>query len=1216
MRTLTESQRRAVAAQGNVLVVAGAGTGKTSTLVARCVARLEEGCSLENILMVTFTDAAAAEMRERIRHELSRRARPAATPERSAWLDQQLALLDTAFISTLSSFCLQLVREHFYELEIDPQVSVLDEQQTWPLIEETLDALLQRHYGGDSSSAKAVQELVRQQAGGSDEKIRRWIVKLHRHAQTLPDPERWLAQQLAAFAEADPVSWRKWLAKGFSDWCKLWLPMLRAQPMENSPAHRSAKALAALQRPALCSHADITAALAEIVAADQDWPDKKKTVYRTPLETFFAEAGFLHSVTVPSGDRDPLAEDWEWVRHHMAALLRLTEQFTAEFSLRKREAGGVDFADVEQFALRLLRHAGSGEPTATARSWQERFHHVFVDESQDINAAQDAIISALSRDGAAANRFLVGDVKQSIYRFRLADPSIFRGYQERWHGGCAEGQCISLSENFRSREVILEFVNALFAVLMRPAIGGVAYDEAAKLRFGAPEERKALSLESPQSKEARVELHLLSRSRDDTEGAGAEDEGAVARQELVDLAVTEREARLLALRLRELKTAGHLVWDDKARRFRPATWRDMVVLLRSPSGKVESFAKEFARAGVPLQAARAGFFEALEIMDLLNLLKLLDNPLQDVPLLAVLRSSLVGLSLDELAEIRAHNRERVFWTALRRYHGEMRIADCGLRIADCEMGKAESVWKKVDLFLSQFERWRELIRQTSLSVCLEAVGAETYYEDLLLAEPRGAELVANVRRLIELAREYDPYQRQGLFRFLRFVEAQQDAELDYEPAPAPAQDAVRLMSIHKSKGLEFPVVALAGLGGQFNLQDLREDILLDDDFGLCPKVAPPEADLRYPSLPYWLAGRHARRELLGEELRLLYVALTRARDTLILAGTAASKAAGERWEAAEDTPPSDQRLVSARSCLDWLRLCLPMMTKESDWRSDRDGQSALLGWTIYAENDTGFLLPAGETSDAGGAACQPAQIDPQAWEELCRRITWKYSFQAATAEPAKTSASALRRRRTEEDDEARTAPFVRTGFGLSRKKGSGELSAAARGTAHHTFLQYVSLEKLGGVADLKDEASRMQQAARLSAEEVAALNFGTLASFWQSPLGRRIRAQTARVQRELPFTARFTPEELATLHLSASAGELSGEFIVVQGVVDLAVIQPEEIWVVDFKTDEMTGAELAEKQNLYAPQLQLYALALGRIHRRPVKERWLHFLALGKTVAV
>jgi ATP-dependent helicase/nuclease subunit A len=1208
MRALTESQRRAIAANGNVLVVAGAGTGKTSTLVARCVARIEEGCSIENILMVTFTDAAAAEMRARIRQELTRRARSAATPERSALFEQQLALLDTAFISTLSAFCLQLVREHFYELELDPQVGVLDEQQAWPLLESALDALLQRHYGGDSAAAKAIRELVRRHAGGSDEKIRRWIVKLHRHAQTLADPEGWLAGQLACFGQSEPVQWRKWLAEGFMEWCGLWWPVLSSQPNENVPAHRVAKVLAGLPGAGFCSTADMISALAAIREADQDWPDKRKTVLRKPLEAFFEEAEFLDSLQAPPGGQEPLAEDWEWVRDPMTALLRLTEEFTSEFSRRKREAGGVDFADVEQFALRLLRDE-AGRPSATARLWQERFRHVFVDESQDINAAQDAIITALSREGAAANRFLVGDVKQSIYRFRLADPGIFRGYEHRWHGASSEGQCIALSENFRSREAILEFVNSLFSMLMRPGLGGVAYDEEAKLRFGALDERRMLARTAGDETNPRVEFHLLSRLREDGDGGGAEDEGAGARQELVDLAVTEKEARLVAIRLRELKASGHLIWDEKDKQFKAASWGDMVVLLRSPRGKVESFAKEFARLGVPLQAARAGFFDALEIMDLLNLLKLLDNPLQDEPLLAVLRSALVGLSLDELAEIRAHSQEKVFWTALRRFHGEMQRAESGVR-------KGESAWAKVDLFVGQFERWRELIRQTSLSVCLEAVLAETYYEELLLAQPRGPELAANVRRLLDLAREYDPHQRQGLFRFLRFVEAQQDAELDYEPAPAPSQDAVRLMSIHKSKGLEFPVVAIAGLGGQFNLQDLREDILLDARFGLCPKVAPPEADLRYPSLPYWLASRHGRREWLGEELRLLYVAVTRARDTLILAGTATSKAAGERWGAVEATPPSDHRLLSARSCLDWLRLWLARATKESDWSSDRDGRSDKLRWAIYAENDDRLLSATADPPDASGLAVQAKPMDPQGWDPVRRRIQWKYPFGAATAEPAKTSVSALRQRHSERDEEARPASFIRAGFGSRRENVSGGLSAAARGTAHHTFLQYVSLEKLDSASALQDEARRMQKAARLSADEVEALNFEALAQFWQSPLGLRLRAQTDRVRRELPFTARFTPGELATLHLSSGLAGDNGEFIVVQGVVDLAVLRPEEIWVLDFKTDEVTESGLEDKCRLYAPQLQLYALALGRIHRRPVKERWLHFLALGRSVAV
>jgi len=1278
MSAPTESQRQAIHARGNVLVVAGAGTGKTRTLVERTLRLLiEEGVSLENILMVTFTDAAAAEMRQRIRAALQKKlAEEPPGADLSQRLAEQFALLDSAHISTLHGFCLELVRRHFYELEIDPSVAVLDERQTQPLIHETLDALLQRHYAGTSEENRAVQSLIREQGRGADDKIRELVKKLHRYTQTLADPPGWLAEQESCFADAEPVRWRQWLVEGFAEWRDSWRPVLEEQPKENENARKCQEILGCTRSigrgaavpaifagvsPVIMSGKMITGetpgdtggtpaplgeALAQIAAADEIWPAKMKGKFRDPIEHFFEEAKFLQSLTEDKGA--PLAEDWQWVRPQMRALLRLAREFTARFSDAKRELGGVDFADLEQFTLRLLR-GHDGQPTATARHWQEQFAHVFVDEYQDINAAQDAILQGLSRTGVEANRFLVGDVKQSIYRFRLADPKIFRDYQELWKTDATAGTCVPLADNFRSREKILDFINPLIAALMRAPVGGVAYDAEAQLRFGDREGRPHLAAdEAP-----RVELHLLSKT---SAGGGEDDE-----KESADLDATETEARVVARRLRALHDEGHLIWDEVEKKSRPVAWRDMVVLLRSPAARVESFAQEFHRAGVPLQAARAGFYAALEVMDLLNLLRLLDNPLQDVPLLAVLRSPLVGLSIEELAQVRAGSREKYFWTALRQFQQRGANLDEVGRVTPCApSGGSErandgpsssgapgvtrptpekfSAFGKVDLFLTQFDRWRELVRQTSLSHCLETALRETHYEALLFAEERAAERAANVRRLLDLTRQYDPYQRQGLFRFLRFIDEQEDAELDLEPAPAQTAAAVRLMSIHKSKGLEFPVVVLAGLGTKFNERDTHDEILLDEVYGLCPKVTPPDADQRYPSLPYWLAKRRARRELRGEELRLLYVALTRARDTLILVGTASSKSAGEKWESTGPSPISDRAVESAHSHLDWLRRWLPQATTEADWRGDGAGQSALLRWEIYGEAD-GRLRDLDEAAEVFKAVAEEA--NGEAVAKIQAQLAWRYGHAAATSEPAKTSVSVLRRRHAEETDGEAVVWFKRGT--RSAERGIGKLSAADIGTAHHLFLQLVALEKTGTLLDLQNEAARLERERFLTAEQAAVLDFDALGDFWSSEIGRKILAERGRVHRELPFTARLGAEDLAGLRLgfrdrdggssgaaapAVSTGETpgdiggtpaplgDGEFIVVQGVADLAVILEKEIWLLDFKTDALTRKELPKKTRHYESQLKLYALALGRIYRRPVTRRWLHFLEVGETVAL
>ena len=674
----------------------------------------------------------------------------------------------------------------------------------------------------------------------------------------------------------------------------------------------------------------------------------------------------------------------------------------------------------------------------------------------------------------------------------------------------------------------------------------------------------------------------------------------------------EREARLVARRLRELHDAGHAVWDKDGESFRPVKWSDMAVLLRSPSGRAEAFAMEFSKAGVPLNAARDGFFVSLEVSDLLNLLKLLDNPLQDVPLLAVLRSPLVGMSLAELAEVRASSQFKPFWTAL----GRMQTANCKLQ---------NTTGDKVVVFLNQFARWRELVRQTSLSQCLETALAETHYEAMLLAGERGMERAANVRRLLDLARQFDPYQRQGLYRFLRFVRLQEDEDLDLQPASPPAENAVRLLSIHKSKGLEFPVVVLAGMGTRFNEQDLSEAVLLDETMGLCPKITPPEAEQSYPGLTHWLARRRERRELRGEELRLGYVALTRARDRLILVGTTQRKADAVRWESATPERISTGEVADARSHLDWLLMWLSRATAEENWTDSRNGRNELLQWQIYDWRDPVFggKSESGSTQPRDESDAEQAPADAR--EQLNSRLNWQYPFPLATTEAAKTSVTALRRRAMEDDGmESEVWSLESSVFSLQssvhgQRTRRGKLSAAATGLAHHTFLEHVALEQTGSEADLRAEAERLRAPGLISAEQIAALDFAALANFWQSEMGRKICTQARNVKRELAFTARFGVMELKALIRAGTALDAPlalDDFVVVQGVADLVVLLPKEIWLVDFKTDEVTPAELAAKTKHYEPQLKLYALALARIYQRPVTECQLHFLAAAKTVRI
>lgn len=1201
----TPSQRAAIETNGNVLVAAGAGAGKTRTLVERCLARLLDPhapAGLQEMLMVTFTEAAAAEMKHRIGLRLTEALAQGPGEAGRSRLEEQLALLDTAPIGTLHGFCLQLIREHFHELAFDPQMTVLAEEQALLLMEETLDEILKAHYAGATGPGLAVQELIAVQACGREPVVRELVFKIHHYTQTLPDPAAWFQKELAAYRQAEPGRWQSWWLDGFRRWIELWLPQLRAQPAENERARRWAARFEALKE--LPSRPEAAELLREIVMADADWPRGTKGKFRVPIEEFYDDAAFLHSLAAGRGEGDPLVEDWNWVRRQMESMLHLAEEFSRAFATAKREQGSVDFHDFEQFALRLLWDKAAGCPTPLARGLRRKFKFVFVDEYQDINAAQDKIIEALSGEGATANRFLVGDAKQSIYRFRLSDPRIFQRYRREWRSAPERGRVIPLAENFRSREALLRFVNPIFAALLREEIGGLGYGAEDELQFGAPEQRGALAAAASVGPQVEVCLRLTGEDRGNDE-FGAEKnlespgEALTARSELTD---AEGEARLIARRLRQLMAEQHPVWDDREGNFRAVKWSDMVILLRAVRHKAEAYAKEFHRQGVPLQAERGGFYDTAEIADLLSLLQLLDNPLQDVPLLAVLRSPLAGLTVNELAEIRLVHRHGHFWTALQRWR----------EIALGQPAKVRSSTPaKVDLFLKRFARWRRMSRATSLSQRLEAILNETHYSEWLLTQPRGEQRQANLGRLLARAQRFDPFQRQGLQRFLRFVEAERAAAVDSEPATIETANAVQLMSIHKSKGLEYPVVVVADLGKRFNLRDLSDGVVLDEDYGLCPQVQPPQTGRHYPSLPYWLAAKRQRREALGEELRLLYVAMTRAKDTLILAGTTPRKAATEKWPVEAADRFRSQQILAANSYLDWLGPWLTQQIGDPGWTGRARGQTTLFSWMTHGVTEELAGLPR-DSKAAAADEVVAEQCDSEMFQHLKARLEWRYPFPAATRLPAKTSVSALRRQRTEEDEEAR--PLFPVAIKPRTTRSAARLSAAETGIAHHAFLETVALDRVSTARELKDEAERLRQAGTLAPEQVAVLDFAGLAAFWKSEPGRHVLAHAGNAHRELPFTAGFSPADLSALKVSVAAPLPPDEFIVVQGVVDLAVILPEAIRLVDFKTDQVQAGEVPEKVKLYEPQLGLYALALSRIYRRPVSECWLYFLTARQAV--
>jgi len=1092
--------------------------------------------------------------------------------------------------------------------------------------------------------------------------LRSLILSSHDYARSLPDPRSWLTEQRQQYSRPAPERWRIHAQVGVRLWAQGWVDYARhcaRESPENPSAQIAATTLAELAilpipdppgSPAISDPARLVTLLARLLrAGDKTTLDRRKaTAWLKPFKKLFEETRTLHAsletLDDHPGSASALDQDWSWSREDVVALLDLVLHFDDAFSRARRSAAVVDFADLEQLALELLWNSDRQAPSALALALRHHLDLVFVDEYQDINGAQDRILHCLSRENEHANRFLVGDVKQSIYRFRRADPRIFQRYARTWRNS-PHAAVLDLTENFRSHQAILDFVNPIFASLLREEAGGVAFDRDARLQLGAPDLRAAFR-EQP---EGRIECHLFVTGQREASGEseaaetidGGPEEPLGTESDADDLDAEEIQARITARRLRSFREESASVWDLSKQAHRPVQWRDMVVLHPAPRSASERWARAFAGEGVPLDTRRGGFFEAIEVSDLVSLVRLLDNPRQDLPLLAVLRSPLVGMTLDELATIRIVSPEASYWQALLNLTlasglpSPTEVSSSNPSPHDPTFPTPEiraafaSAKAKAAEFLDHFVQWRRLATQGSLAACLETILADTGYEAWILSSPRATAQRANLRRLLALSRQFDSLQRHGLFRFIQFIEAQSDAADSIESAPAASGDSVRLLSIHQSKGLEFPIVVVAGLGRRFNDDELRGDWLLDPDFGVCPPVLPPGHRRGYPSLLRWLAGNRQKRDRVGEQIRLLYVAFTRASERLLLVGTARQT----RLAVWHDTPsPLPFRaLLDAQTPLDWLGPLLPEIAGQPDLLSQDEGHTPTLTWRFHrtappsrpaltprAASPTGPRF-AEKTSQGMLELDFPESPDPALLAAARARLTWQYPWPDATLEPAKAAVTALRRQwLTDEEtqDASRETPTAPPQPG-TQPAHAHRLHAIERGLAHHTFNEHVALEQTTSEQALREEAERLHAAGWLSREILDGIDFPGLAGFWLSPFGQSLRDEPNSVHRELPFTLRLTPADAARLGSPRPIhGFADDDYQVVQGVVDLALVREHEIWIVDFKTDRVATAGVSAKAQEYAPQLRLYAHALTSIYQRPVTRTWLYFIATRDLVEI
>lgn len=1193
--TWTDEQWLAIWAKGqDMLVSAAAGSGKTAVLINRMIEKVlaeEDSISVDELLVVTFTNASAAEMRHRMSNALEKAV--AENPD-SSHLKKQLRLINKAQISTLHSFCLQVVKQYAYLLEIDPGFRIAGDTEAALLRDDVLEAVLETAYEGQG--ADAVYRLADSfTSDRSDQAMEVLLSKLYDYSRVHPDPEAWL-QQVPALYDVPESAVIDDLP--FIDDLKLTIRHALEEALQLTQEGRQL----ALQPdgPALLEGTfttDSEVIKAAISSLETSWDS---------LYAFSRSFKFEKAASIKKDSCDPaVAEEAKAVRNEvkkivtglfdayftrspkrlldemremaplMKTLVELTQLFADQYKALKIDRALVDFSDLEHYALEIL--SDNGEPSAIAEEYQNRFKEVLVDEYQDTNLLQETILKLVkSGDEHDGNMFMVGDVKQSIYRFRLAEPMLFLGKYARFrHNAETTGLRIDLNANFRSRKEILDGTNYIFSQIMGERVGEIDYDEAAALKAKAPYPEQQIP----------IELALIHEPETEEE---AMDE---------DLAKSQWEARFIANKIKEMMEQEIRVNDPWTQKQRKLEYRDIVVLMRSMTWSGD-FVDEFKMAGIPLYAElTGGYFEALEVMIMLNTLRVIDNPYQDIPLASVLRAPFIGLKENDLAEIRLAAPQASFYEAVKTF---MRTGT-GIDPAAAE---------KLQRFVLQLEGWRNQARRGSLAELVWQVYLDTNYYEMAGAMTNGKQRQANLRALHDRALEYEKTSFRGLFRFLRFIDRMRERGDDLGTAKSLSEkeNVVRLMTVHKSKGLEFPVVFFAGTGRSFNEMDFKKSYLFDQDYGLAVKAVNPDTRIEYTSLPFLAVREMKQLQMKAEEMRVLYVAMTRAKERLYL--TASVKEIDklfEKWKVgSSDVRLPDFMRSRAKGYLDWIG---PAVARHPDAADQLNLNGNILNHSsrFHIEIiESQSLLPGTVNIEE---LVKEEKINEDYQQVVNERFNYQYPHQQAVEKRSKQSVTEMKRlqmlQRLDEPESfiqpaKSERPLVvhRPDFMMDQR-----LSAADVGTAVHAVMQHIPLDRTMARDEIKEFIETLVGMEILSPDEGKAVKIDEVERFYASDTAARLRA-AKHIKREVPFTY--------------AKMDADGDHQIIQGIVD-CLFEESDGWILlDYKTDRVAhisnvSQEMAER---YGIQLTVYQEAVESILRIPVKERLLYLFAASQEVTI
>jgi len=1182
---LTNEQQSAVdSRERSLLVSAAAGSGKTKVLVERLFSYVErEGANLDDFLIITYTRAAASELRGKIAKALNERME---RDPGNYHLRQQMLRVYRADIKTVDAFCTSLLRENCHLLGEDarghalrPDFRVLDENEAEVLRGRVLARTLEDFYDHLTSGGTLLADTLG--AGRDDSALEQLVLELHAKLQAQPYEDKWLDAQ-RAFWRAVPekieeTPYGKILLNEVgrkARHCKSLLQRAAQEMCANdalnqkyAPAFLDAsyqlEALEGKIAQGWDAARGVTIAFPRLAAVkDSDGGEMKarmKGLWDNCKETV---KGFAELFAASS---DEAVEDLRTMAPAMLALIDLTADFSRRYNEEKRRRNAADFSDQEHEAIRLLV-AENGEPTELAALVSTRYREIMVDEYQDTNEVQNRIFDAISCKGE--NLFTVGDVKQSIYRFRLADPRIFLQHYNTWPPLAAadehESAKLLLSRNFRSRKEVLEATNFVFRNVLSREMGELDYGEDEMLRPGAS---------YAESSVCGAEFHLLDLPMQTGEHR---------------VRASEAEAAFVADYIRNMLSSKFTVQDDKTRELRPVREEDIVILMRSPSTRLLDYRRALESRGIRC-AADAGedFFASMEIAVLFSFLQVIDNPRQDVPLIAVLRSPLFGFVPDELAALRSQQRTGDFYDAL--------------LLSEDGHSKA---------FLAVLRSLRDSAARLSVRELLSEIYRKCNVLGIFGAMHRGAERKDNLLAFLELSEDFARAGRQGLFDFVRTLREQLASGEAAAMQTTHASSGVRIMSIHKSKGLEFPVVILSDLARRFSNMDFQSSVLVHPQLGLGPVCVDAQRHIQYPTIARQALERTLRREAKAEELRVLYVAMTRAKEKLVMVHTQAN--AGGRVAdlmALSDCPVLPEAVDSGKCMGDWIMLPLLQRSEAGALRAfagqNSEGRffTEETPWTVCVHDGLQFAAPV-QQSDAAAEERAPQR------EELpadFAALSYRYPYAEQTAFPAKLTATQLKGRAIDEEISENTTlpPRLRNLCKPKFLAGKTALTGAERGTALHLVMQDLDFFCEPDEQSVREQIEKLRAQRKLTDEQANAVDVHAIVRFLRSDLAARIR-KSEQVEREYRFSLLRPVWDFSSLDADDS--------VLLQGVVDCFFEEDGELVVVDFKTDHVSRAQLDERAEHYRPQLEAYSMALTRVMGKKVKEKVLYFFSAGEEV--